>query len=445
MKPLTVLVIGAGTGGLALGQALVRAGIDVEIYERAQDARDWASGYRLNINQTGSRSLHRCLPAPLWETFAATSVYARAGLTFATERLRDLVVVEREVMAGGSADPAGQQYAVSRRVLRNLLLAGMSGIVRYGRTFQRYERRPDGRVTAVFADGSTAVGDVLVGADGANSLVRQQYLPEAPRLATEAVSIAGRLPLTDETTAWLPNGIAAGMTCVLPPSHSFLFTSAFDGRHRMSEAIRRGHDLTAAGLDPAQLLDDVSDYVLWAFIAHRADLPANVSALDGAELREAVRHKVRDWHPTLRRVIADTDPASIGLLRFKRSTIDYDWTATPVTLLGDAVHNMPPVLGLGANTALRDAAELSAALIAAHRGELGLVPAIAGYEARMREYGFGAVRAATRYTERVISGNPLARHGMKAWLRLCQAVPTVKRRSFGRPADDIADPTPVAV
>ncbi len=438
-KRFTVIVIGGGIGGLALGQALVKSGIDVEIYERNEDVRSWRSGYRLNINQVGSRSLHQCLPRPLWDAFVATSVDPGAGLAFRTEQLKDLAVVERAVMTAGATSPVDQHYAVGRSVLRSLLLAGMDGIVRYGRTFQRFERHANGKVTAFFADGSTATGDVLVGADGANSVVRQQYLPEAPRLETDAVSIAGRLPLNPETLAWLPGDTAAGMNSILPSAGSFLFTSAFDGKRRMSDAIGRGHDLAAAGLDPELLLDDVSDYVLWAFITHRKHYPSNLSTLDGAELKRIVDRTIRDWHPTLRRIVADTDPSTVGYLRFKRSTTDCDWSATPVTLIGDSVHNMPPVMGLGANTALRDAAELSAALAAAQRGKTGLIPAIAEFETRMREYGFGAVREASRYTELAISTNPLARQGMRAWLRLCQAVPSVKRKSFGQVWRDIGD------
>ena len=438
-KPRTVIVIGGGIGGLALGQALLRAGVDVEIYERSPDGRDWASGYRLNINQVGSRSLHHCLPPQLWDAFVATSVDPGAGMAFRTEQLKDLAVIERSVMTAGATDPADQHYAVGRSVLRNLLLAGMDGVVHYGRTFQRYERQADGTVTAFFTDGSTATGDVLVGADGANSLVRQQYLPEAPRLRTDAVSIAGRLPLTPETLAWLPNGIAAGMNSILPSSGGLLFMSAFDGKRRMSDAIARGHDLAAAGLDSELLLDNVSDYVLWAIIAHRRNYPANLSALDGAELKQVMDRMIQGWHPTLRRIVADTEPDTVATLAFKRSTTDYGWTATPVTLIGDAVHNMPPVMGLGANTALRDAAELSATLAAAHRGDIGLIGAIGEYETKMRQYGFGAVREATKFTELAISGNPVARQGMKAWLRLCQAVPSVKRKSFGRTPEDIGD------
>ncbi|HEY4017188.1 MAG TPA: FAD-dependent monooxygenase [Pseudonocardiaceae bacterium] len=430
-QPSTVLVIGGGIGGIALGHALRAAGIDVQIYERHPDQHGWVSGYRLNINRTGSRSLHHCLPEPLWRAFTATSVQPSAGLAFRTDQLRNLTVVGQDVMTAGATDPADQNYAVSRTVLRNILLTGMDRIIHYGRTFERYERRADGRVVAYFTDGSTAVGDVLVAADGANSRVRQQYLPEAPRLDTDAVSVAGRLALTPDVLAWLPSGIANGMNVLLPSAGSFLFTSAFAGRRQMTTAIRAGHDLAGAGLDPKLLLDEVSDYVLWAFITHRRHYPANAFALDGTELRGLAHKLLRGWHPTLRRMVTETDPSTLGVLRLKRSTIDYDWTATPVTLLGDAVHNMPPVMGLGANTALRDAAELSAALAAAHRGELGLIEAISRYEAKLRDYGFGAVRESTKYTEAAISGNAVARHGMKAWLRLCDAVPSVKRRSFG--------------
>lgn len=431
-RPFTVLVIGAGIGGLALGQALKSAGVNVEIHERNRRTGDWPKGHRININQIGSRSLHRCLPHPLWDVFVATSVTSDSGIAFHTERLAELVAVDKEVMTAGATDPAEDQYAVSRAVLRNLLLAGMEGIVSYGRKFERYRTNDDGTVTAIFADGGTATGDVLVGADGANSLVRRQYLPDAPRVETEAVSIAGLLPLNDETRAWLPPRIASGMNSFLPPAGSFLFTSAFDGRSRMANAIETGHPLSAAGLDPQRLLDDLEDYVLWAFIAHSGRYPDHVSTLDSDELKTTVGRMIQRWHPALRRIVAETPPATVGSMRFKRSTIAPPWQSGPVTMIGDAIHNMPPVMGLGGNMALRDAAELSDRLAAAQRGEVTIAAAVSQYENKMRGYGFGAVRAATKYTELAISHNLIARQGMKGWLRLCAAVPALKRRSFGQ-------------
>lgn len=431
-RPFTVLVIGGGVGGLALGQALKSAGVHVEIYERNRHTGDWPHGHRLNINQVGSRSLFRCLPRSLWDVFVATSVSSDSGIAFHTERLTELVAVGKDVMTAGATDPAESQYAVSRVVLRNLLLAGMNEVVRYGKTFERYQINDDGSVTAIFVDGSTATGDAIVGADGANSPVRKRYLPNAPRMETDAVSIAGRLPLNAETRAWLPQRISSGMNSILPPAGSFLFTSAFDGKSRMAEAIGAGHPLADLGLEPQRLLDDLEDYVLWAYIAHIGRFPREVSTLGGGELKAVVGRMIQRWHPALRRIVAETKAESIGTMRLKRSTIAPPWTSTPVTMIGDAIHNMPPVMGLGANMALRDAAELSHRLAAVHRGEIAVIDAISQYENKMRDYGFGAVRTATKYTDLAISSNLMARQGMRGWLRLCGTVPALKQRSFGR-------------
>ena len=66
---------------------------------------------------------------------------------------------------------------------------------------------------------------------------------------------------------------------------------------------------------------------------------------------------------------------------------------TSVTLLGDAIHVMPP-RGSGANSALGDASLLCRALVAASRGERPLLRAIEDYEVEMLRHGFAAIRAA---------------------------------------------------
>lgn len=62
------------------------------------------------------------------------------------------------------------------------------------------------------------------------------------------------------------------------------------------------------------------------------------------------------------------------------------WTPSPVTLLGDAIHTMTPGRGIGANTALRDAALLCRTLTAVRDGQQPLLQAIGEYEAHMRAY-----------------------------------------------------------
>jgi 2-polyprenyl-6-methoxyphenol hydroxylase-like FAD-dependent oxidoreductase len=430
-----VLVIGGGIGGLALAQALHAGGVDVQVYERDPEPSGWLQRYRININPQGARALRRCLPEPLWDAFVATST-PPGDLTFRTERLAELITLRRAPLLG-SADPADGQYGVSRVVLRHLLLAGLGDVMRFGARFERFEVGDDGRVTAHFADGSTATGDVLVGADGANSRVRAQYLPHADRVEIAGADITGRLPLTPQTRSWLPAYLAGGMTYVLPPRGPSLFTAAFAGRQQMIAALRVGLDLTRLELDPERLLDGLEDYVLWGLMADHRTFPVGMIGREGAQVRQFAEQIVDRWHPALRRMVAETDPATVRATRFKRSSFAEPWPSSPVTVLGDAVHNMPPTGGMGANTALRDAAELSSRLLVV-RDRAELVPAIAAYEERMRDYGYAAVRAAARIAERGTSTNPFARRRTRGWYRLCRAVPALRRRSFGPPPPEPA-------
>ncbi|HEY3480897.1 MAG TPA: FAD-dependent monooxygenase, partial [Streptomyces sp.] len=66
------------------------------------------------------------------------------------------------------------------------------------------------------------------------------------------------------------------------------------------------------------------------------------------------------------------------------------WRASPVTVLGDAIHLAP---GFGGNLAMRDAHRLSEALADAARGRLGLLDAIGAYEDTMRRTSFTPVAA----------------------------------------------------
>ncbi|MEV0597421.1 FAD-dependent oxidoreductase [Nonomuraea cavernae] len=434
---IEVMVIGGGIGGLCLAQALSGAGVRVQVYERNEDPRDWVRGYRIHVNQLGSRSLRQCLPTPLWEAFVGTAGHPGPGFRFQTERLEELVFVDEDVMTGGATEPADAHYAASRAVLRELLLAGIRDVVRFGKTFERYETRPDGRVTAHFADGTSATADVLVGADGANSAVRGQYLPGVDRVLTGAVAVGARLPLTEATRRWVPAHFQAGLNVVFPARRCALFTASFTAKRRAS--ARGGADelaldpgLAPFGLDIRSLVDEMEDYVLLAFIAHRRAYPPNAPALAGEDLKRLVADMTGGWHPDVRRMIAEADPATVQLMPFKTSTPISAWPSTPVTLLGDSVHSMTPVMGFGANVALRDAALLSSRLAAVCRGEEALVPAVAAYEKEMRDYGFRAVQMSRRISDLIVSDNTLVRSVAKGWFRACDAAEPLKRMTFGR-------------
>jgi 2-polyprenyl-6-methoxyphenol hydroxylase-like FAD-dependent oxidoreductase len=427
-RSLHVVIIGGGIGGLCLAQGLKRAGVSFAVYERDASPTSREQGYRVHIDPTGSRSLYACLPPALWRVFVETAGDPGKGFGFFDEKLSPLVIVEHAIGGDGTAAPQEGHHAVSRLTLRQILLAGLDGHVHFGRQFASYETTADGRVAALFADGTRAEGDVLVGADGANSPVRRQYLPDATRVDTGAVGVGGRLDLNDRTQAWLPPRMPAGMNVIMGP-RDFLFTAVFRRRSDPAAAMRLlGDEIGAAGLDAKQLLGGLADtdYILWAFITRGQNLANGVTP---EELRRTVDDRIAGWHPDLRRMVAETDPRTIGAFSFSTATPTKPWAASNVTLLGDAIHNMTPAGGVGANTALRDAALLCRMLATANRGESELVPAIQQYERAMLVYGFAAVKKSLERTRQALAGR-LARARDRSFLRLCGVLPPLRRAVF---------------
>jgi 2-polyprenyl-6-methoxyphenol hydroxylase-like FAD-dependent oxidoreductase len=210
---LDVMIIGGGIGGLCLAQGLHRAGIPVTVYERTQARTDWLQGYRIHINPDGSRALHDCLPPSVWRQFLESVSINDGGFGFATEQLDDLLrFAGAEILP--EADPADTHYGASRISLREVLLTDLDDVVCLGKTFERYELGTDQRVIAHFSDGTSAAADILIGADGANSRVRQQLLPHAKRIDTGILAVAGKHPLD---RADLPRVLREDANIVIPP------------------------------------------------------------------------------------------------------------------------------------------------------------------------------------------------------------------------------------
>ena len=92
------------------------------------------------------------------------------------------------------------------------------------------------------------------------------------------------------------------------------------------------------------------------------------------------------------------------------------------------------VAGVGANTSLRDANTLAAALTEAANGRITTIEAISRYEERMRDYANEAVALSRRNAESASSGETLQRRGFRFLLRLAQAAPPVLRATIGKGA-----------
>ncbi|MFI5709145.1 FAD-dependent oxidoreductase [Kribbella sp. NPDC051620] len=428
---MKVLVIGGGTGGLALAHGLKRAGIEVRVFERDVLRTDGLHGYRVGIDPDGSRALSALLPKDLYDTFVATKARDPKYFNMITEDLKEVLSME----IPPAADPVESEKSISRMTMRQVLLTGLDDVVEFGKEFVRFEQRDDS-VTAYFADGSQETGDLLVAADGSGSRVRRQYLPQAKTEETGIVAIAGKLPITEESAKLVSPKVFEGITIVQAPRgfacilHVMEFQWDRDGK--VKDGIG-GNTEQLIRQWPGLQFDNTRDYMNWGLSATADKLPANVMDLRGEELIKVALDATPGWHLNLRRLFELTDPGTCFPVNIWTSVPLDPWPTTNVTLLGDAIHTMTPGRGVGANTALRDALQLCKKLIEVRDGRSELIAAVGEYEKAMIEYGFDAVlksraqMSASDPVHKPVVGRVVLA-GMRTAMRAVNHLPPVKRR-----------------
>ena len=386
-----VLVIGGGLGGLCLAQGLRRAGLDVALYERDRSPDARAQGYRVHIDGRGEAALRACLPPALRRLFRAARGQPSLGATVFV--LQDGALRAASTRLFADADRPGLPgpgSAVDRLTLRRVLLADLDGAARFGKEFTRYEQTADGAVRAFFADGTDAVGDVLVGADGVGSRVRRQLLPHAEVADTGVRWLGGKTPLDDDLRAALPPQL--GETFAIVPMPAQALTVLFG-----LVAFRRDPNAAAARLRPGLRFEQTEAYAFWGVLAAPARLGASADALNtmgGPELLRLALALGAGWPAPLRALFERCQPERCFVATVRVARPIGRWRTTNVTLLGDAVHAMPPS-GSGANLALADASLLCRGLTAVARRGRPLLDALAQYELEMVRVGFEAVAAST--------------------------------------------------
>jgi 2-polyprenyl-6-methoxyphenol hydroxylase-like FAD-dependent oxidoreductase len=253
-------------------------------------------------------------------------------MTFRDTHLRLLAERDDAQLSGKSISDV-ERRGIGRTELRQLLLEGLNSggqsIVRWGKSLTNYEYLPDGRVHVRFTDASSDECDVLIGADGCHSRVRQQLLPQILRQDLGILAIAGRYVLDKRRTKDMPRAFTDGsLNNIVPHGKGWMFLTSW---HSQPPTDEQGNER------------DAEHYVMWAYVVPKAETPPNAKAMNAGQLRDIALTGVQGWSPLLATLIQGADLKTVAPVWLKSMPQLEQWPSSNVTLLGDAIHNMTPV------------------------------------------------------------------------------------------------------
>ncbi|OBF21559.1 FAD-dependent urate hydroxylase HpxO [Mycobacterium sp. ACS4331] len=310
---MKAVIIGAGMGGMSAAIALRRIGVDTHVYERVSENRPvgaaisvWSNGV-LCLNHLGLEQQ----TAELGGIVDSMSyVDGHTGETMCRFSMQPLI------------DEVGQRpYPIARAELQQMLMDayGMDAI-NFGMKMVQVETSADGdRAVAAFADGTTVSADLIIGADGANSITREYVLggPVERRYAgyvnfNGLVDVDEEIGPANEWTTYVGDGKRASVMPVAVGRFYFFF----DVVEPQGQPYERG------------------------------------------SAREVLRHHFAGWAPGVQKLIDSLDPATTNRVEILDLDPFETWVKGRVAVLGDAAHNTTPDIGQGGCSAMEDAVAL---------------------------------------------------------------------------------------
>ncbi|KAK3713684.1 hypothetical protein LTR37_008378 [Vermiconidia calcicola] len=389
-----VLIMGAGISGLCLAQALNKAGIDFQVFERDPAINSRPQGFRLKLEKDGAQALLTSLPPDTYDAFKTSCAITAVGESDFSP-FNGTLIKSRE--GGGLSRNQGLVpfHTVDRTAFRDVLMTGIKDRISFGKELSAYcADKERGIVTATFKDGCQVEGRFLVGADGLHSPVRRQLLPGRKIIDTGGSCVYGKTPMSAELRARFPEKAMRWMTvvsdsapmlqsCLIGDSPVTLLVEPI----RFDAASRLRHQLPP-------------DYLYWALVGPKQRF---VGSSDPASISMEI---TKEWHHSIRSLFEFQDTRQTTFIRIASEVPSIkEWETSPlVALLGDAIHPMSPCGGVGANASLCDAAALGRVLVEAEgRPD---VKAIAASESDMRNRAARMIRRAEIGSQKMYGSKP---------------------------------------
>jgi salicylate hydroxylase len=318
-----IIIVGAGIGGLTAAGVLLQRGHRVRVYEQAPALGEIGAGIQISAN--ASRVLHGL---GVEEALSRTAVVPTAQHF----RLYSSGELVQEIALGAAHERAhgAKYYHLHRADLHAVLAAKVRELdpnaVVLEATAERFTETRDS-VTVEFANGATASGEVLIGADGIKSAIRAQILGPTKAEFTgyvswRAVVPSSRLPadyMERVSTNWMG-----------PNAHVIVYY------------LRRGELLNFVGLVEDETWLDES----WTVKAPWTRLKADFAP----------------WHPKVQLLIDAMDRDNCYRWAMYNRPPVTGWSTERATLLGDAAHPTLPFMAQGAAMAIEDAAIIARVL-----------------------------------------------------------------------------------